>query len=330
MEIIEKQNLRELIFNKISSLDIYGYYMPHSFSLNKLTKNPFLSKDRNPSFIIGNKTGDIIHKAFNSEHKGDCISFVMQMYDITYKEALNKICFDFHLLDVSSVKYEKVIKNLPKIKEEPVKKAPHIAVKTKEFTQKELDYWKAYSITIEDLKQNNIYSPKEIWVNYQKVPILKNELIFCYYYPEIQKWKIYRPLADKKKKWFTNVPFDYIDGINKLTNCDIAFISKSKKDYMVLKKALGLDCIIISQAEDLSCFNDQTIKILKKIKKVYTIFDVDKKGKESSWTLTNLFGFFHCNVPDKYLEENITDFADLAKVYGIDKVTEHFKLKNII
>jgi DNA primase len=97
MEIIEKQNLRELIFNKISSLDIYGYYMPHSFSLNKLTNNPFVSKDKNPSFIIGNKTGDIIHKAFNSEHKGDCISFVMQMYSITYKEALNKICFDFHL-----------------------------------------------------------------------------------------------------------------------------------------------------------------------------------------------------------------------------------------
>ena len=69
MEIIEKQNLRELIFNKISSLDIYGYYMPHPFSLNKLTNNPFVSKDKNPSFIIGNKTGDIIHKAFNSEHK---------------------------------------------------------------------------------------------------------------------------------------------------------------------------------------------------------------------------------------------------------------------
>ena len=59
MEIIEKQNLRELIFNKISSLDIYGYYMPHPFSLNKLTNNPFVSKDKNPSFMISNRYGNI-------------------------------------------------------------------------------------------------------------------------------------------------------------------------------------------------------------------------------------------------------------------------------
>ena len=134
------------------------------------------------------------------------------------------------------------------------------------------------------LKIDKLYDSKfksNEWTNYMEWTHYKNlkkgekyrliiecyefELIFCYYYPEIQNWKIYRPLADKKKKWFTNVPFDYIEGMNRLNNCDIAFISKSKKDYMVLKKALGLSCIIISQAEDLSCFNEQTIEILKKI-----------------------------------------------------------------
>ena len=98
---------------------------------------------------------------------------------------------------------------------------------------------------------------------------------------------------------------------------------------MLLGKAIGNTCMITTQAEDLSCFNEHSIKALND-KEVYTLYDNDTKGKAASWLLTNNYNFKHCNVPDKYLKENITDFADLGKKYGIEYVYNHFKRKNLI
>jgi 5S rRNA maturation endonuclease (ribonuclease M5) len=252
----------------------------------------------------------------------------MQLYNIEYRDALEKIAADFGITD--EVKYKEVIEKLPPAEVIKPKKAPKIIVSTRTFTTQELKYWEEYDQGLEDLKRENIYAPKEIWVNNEKKILIKDEFTFCYYYPEIDRWKIYKPFAKKEFKWFSNVPFDYIENIKNVENCKKVLIAKSKKDKMVLQKALNYDCMITSQAEDLSCFNEESIRILKTCKSVYTVFDNDTKGKSASWTLTNNFAFKHCNVPDKYLVEGITDFADLFRIYGSYRVREQFVKKKII
>lgn len=326
---IRKQLDRELIFSKVSQEQIFRYYYPYKFKLNERCLSCF-KQENNPSMIIGTRSssGEIIFKCFNSSHGGDCITFVMQLYNIEYRDALEKIAADFGITD--EVKYKEVIEKLPPAEVIKPKKAPKIIVSTRTFTKQELKYWEEYDQGLEDLKRENIYAPKEIWVNNEKKILIKDEFTFCYYYPEIDRWKIYKPFAKKEFKWFSNVPFDYIENIKNVENCKKVLIAKSKKDKMVLQKALNYDCIITSQAEDMSCFNQESIRILKTCKNVYTVFDNDTKGKSASWALTNNFNFKHCNVPDKYLVEGITDFADLYKVYGSYRVREQFVKKKII
>lgn len=330
MKVKKQVDLKDLIFEKVSQEQIFRFYYPYDFKLNHLCLSAFV-KERNPSMIIGTKSqdGDIIFKCFNSHHKGDCIVFVKELFSLDYREALEKIAKDFGILEIDNTIYESIIKQLPISKIAKKKTAPDIVVATRSFNNEELSYWNDYYQDEEDLKKEYIFAPKKIWVN--KVPLIikSTELTFCYYYPEIDKWKLYKPFAPKDRKWFTNVPFDYIENINNVQDCQRVFIAKSKKDKMVLSKAIGSNCMITTQAEDLGCFNEHSIECLKN-KEVFTLYDNDTKGKSASWVLTNNFGFKHCNVPDKYLKENITDFADLAKNYSIEYVYNHFKKKNLI
>ena len=180
--------------------------------------------------------------------------------------------------------------------------------------------------------------PREIWRNKKKL-YLGNLLTFCYYYPDINGWKLYRPFAPKKDKntpvhkykWDTNIPFNHVENLDGLEGCEFGMLGKSKKDRMVLMKALETTCIASIQAEDPACVSDRTIQIFKDIPKKYAVMDNDKRGKETSWWLTKEHGFKHVNVPDKFLKEvpPSSDFAALAYNYDLNKVKQHFKNKNI-
>lgn len=332
MKVNKPIDLKKQIEQKVSPEQVFRFYYPYEFRLNDRCRSCFTERDANPSMVIGTKsqTGEVIFKCFNSHHKGDFVSFVMQYFNLDYREALEKIAIDFGIKEDDGKKYQSIISSLPITKDVRQKKAPDIVVATRPFNSEELRYWNEYYQDLEDLKRENIFVPKKIWVNKNPIILKSTELCFAYYYPDIDKWKLYRPFEDKIKKWYTNVNFDFVENINKLQGCDKVLIAKSKKDKMVLQKALNFECMITTQAEDFACFNEQAIEILKTIPEVYTVFDNDTKGKAASWILTNNFGFKHCNVPDKYLKEDITDFADLAKSKGLWKVQEHFKNKKII
>jgi hypothetical protein len=45
---------------------------------------------------------------------------------------------------------------------------------------------------------------------------------------------------------------------------------------------------------------------------------------------TKLFDFGYANVPRKYLAEGIKDWADLAKVHGLETIEKYLINKNIL
>lgn len=325
------------ILSKISTYDIYRYYQG-PFKLNQVMVNKHRG-ERDPSLIIGNKVSDqLTHKDFGDiSWRGNCFSFVQQIFRCDLSMALSIINRDFNL-GLGGVK----VLDLPtiitwKTPEIIVKQSPLIQIVTKKFTKEGWDYWKCYHQGEEDIKAENIYMAKEIWRNKSKIP-MGDLLTFCYYYPTLDKWKIYRPHAPKRDKntpinmwkWDTNVPFDWVEDYNKVLNADLGVLAKSKKDKMVLRKALGIQTIASVQAEDPACLNDSVIKAFSTCKRKVVVSDNDKKGKEFSWWLTKQHGFKHCNVPDKYRDEKCTDFADLSCIYDLEKVTQHFKNKNFI
>jgi hypothetical protein len=330
---------KEAILSKISTFDIYRFYHGN-FKINDVTVNRHRG-EKNPSLIIGNKlTSELTHKDFgNYNWRGDAFHFVEQIHKCDFYEALQRIDRDMNLgISSTPIKGRKVVTwEQP---EEITKKPPFFQIVTLNTLTKEgWDYWGKYYQGEEDIKRENIFMPKEIWRNKKKI-YLGNLLTFCFYYPDIDKWKIYRPFAPTKEKdtpihkwkWDTCIPFDYVENLENMENCSSnGFLAKSKKDRMVLMKALDTQCVASIQAEDPACVSPRCIEIFQNIEKKYAIMDNDKKGVETSWWLTKQHNFKHINVPYKYLIETpkSTDFADLAYNYDLEKVRNHFKNKNI-
>lgn len=322
----------DAILSRISEYDIFRYYMPtHDWKLNVVTYSPF-RKENNPSFVIGNKLGYLSFIDFaDTSRRGDCFNFVQILFNLRDNgEVLKLIDKDFNLGFASGVysdDYKKIVSEY-KQPEEIGKRYSLIQATTRKFTQEELAYWAEYHQDIQDLRDNNIYSIKTLYLNKSKFPLKENELRFGYLYGT--SWKIYRPFADKKSKWMpNNVPITTMDGLQDVEDCKIAFINKSKKDYMVMKKIFPCSCAV--QNEGVGCFSHENVEYLKANSDQQILsFDSDVTGVQNSQQITKLFDFGYCNVPKKYLTEGIKDWADLSRNYGMKTVEQILKQKGIL
>lgn len=323
-----------VILTKISSYDIFKFYMPNNdWQINVVTHSPFRD-ERTPSFIIGNREGldSLSYIDFgNTNFKGNCFNFVMQLYNIpNFIDVLKKIDTDFGLgisTGVVTENYKKIITSYKKPEIKP-KDYSFIQLKTRKFTNEELLYWNDYYQDIDDLKANNVFSISELYLNKKRIVLKNSELRFGYLYNG--NWKIYRPFSDRKWKWMpNNVPITAMDGMEDIKNCHTAFITKSKKDYMVMKKIFPTVCAV--QNEGVGCFSYDNVEyITDNSEKQILSFDSDTTGVNNSIDITNMFGFDYCNVPKKYLPEGINDWADLAKGYGLKVIEDYLITKNII
>ena len=309
---------KELILFKISEFDIYQFYMPHKWEINRKTISPF-RKENVKSFCVFSKDNHLLYKDFaETDFKGDCFKFVQQLFNIvSYQDVFIKIAQDFKIIKNNKIINSEIVQlyKQPDIVE---KQKTIIQVKTKSFTNEELAYWKTYHITLLELEENNVYSIKELYLNKQRV-VLNSDLKFGYF--NNKSWKIYTPFSkDKNLKWFpNNTSITTMYGLENIVDCDVCIITKSLKDYMVLRKVYPYVCAV--QNEGSGCFSEENIKYLKENSKIQILnFDSDAAGVKNSQKLTKQFDFDYLNVSKQHLEEGINDFADLSKQYGLEIV----------
>lgn len=321
----------ENVLKRISEYDIFRYYFKGNWKVNQITYSPF-RQENNPSFLIGNRNGSLSFIDFaDTSKRGDCFTFVKLIYNLyNMDEVLKLIDRDFNLgISTGTLgdDYKKITSTY-KQPEELGKRYSLIQVITRKFTKEELAYWNLYHQDLQDLKDNNIYSVKKVYLNKQLFYLNDNDLRFGYFYDG--NWKIYRPFGDKKHKWVpNNVPITTLEGKENITNCNTALISKSKKDLMVIKKVFP--CVCAVQNEGIACFSEENVRFLKENSdKQILSFDSDVTGVQNSQQITKLFDFGYCNVPKEYLKEEIKDFADLAKTHGLKKIEDYFKQKQLI
>ena len=322
----------QAVLNKISEYDIFRFYMPDkNWKINNATLSPFRNES-NPSFVIGNKRGFLSFIDFGDTSKrGDCFTFVKMLFNLSsIDDVLRMIDKDFglgFLAGTSTDKYKSIQKEY-KQPEDLGKRYSLIQVVTRKFTKEELAYWNQYYQSLDDLRANNVYSIKEMFLNRKRFPLRETDLRFGYLYDG--HWKIYRPFGDKKSKWVpNNVPITAMDGREDIKNCSVAFINKSKKDYMVMKKVFPCCCAV--QNEGVACFSDENVEYLKaNSDRQILSFDADDVGVKNSQMITKLFDFEYANVPRKYLTEGIKDWADLAKEHGLEAIESYLKHKQLL
>lgn len=322
--------LKELIEQKVTHLDLFNYYYPGNFKPNRPCKNVLSHKDENPSMVIYNRNGGVFFKCYNSPQKGDIWKFLMEYFNLSFSESVNMVAKDFGLLENCDKKFQKVLNELPVIKK-TISKPPEIkAVNYKEFPERHLKYLQSYHLTPEDMnfcEDTKVFALKDFYINKKKFSVRSDEVGFIYLVNN-KFIKIYLPERPKGEKWWSNIPFTHIHGLDNLKNCKVGFLTKSIKDGAVIKKFISPHVAII-QAENISSITSKDAEIIKNsVENLYIIMDNDKTGKEASYAFCDLLNAKHINVPDKYFPES-TDFADMVKNIGINSVINHFNEKTI-
>jgi len=338
--VITKPLTKENILNSVTSLQIFEYYLSKRLNIPSTILSPF-RKEHKPSFALYGKNADNIYYADKTTGcKGNSIDFVMQLFEITFFEALVKINIDFNcklLYDSTKYNVDPTKRIIPKKKEvTSVRKI--ITIQSHKdtnnnptFTPSDMKYWSRYSITKTTLTKHNVFSVKDAYLDgNQFMTYVNNNPIFAYlyFYKDSYYYKTYRPLTtDKAFKFYNDfhgVSKYLIHGVKLLPpKGNNLIITKSAKDCMVLD-TIGINSIAV-QSEGISILPHHMEWFRKRWNNIYILYDNDY-NKEQNWgqlhaqKVVNEYPFLqNIQIPDEYTS---TDISDMVAKYSTNATSK--------
>ena len=306
------------LLSKYSEETYMEYYL--GIKVKKgLFRSP-LRQDNTPTCsFYRNKSGELIFHDFSGDFYGNFINVVMRKFNVGYYKAIDIIAKDFGFVKGGSD--VKVAESTTKIKKSD---PANIRVEIKDFTKKELSWWKEYGITKEILKRFHVYSCKNVFLNGELVNTNNNNLIFGYYGGKKDKkelWRIYFP-GRTTYRFLTNWPSKKIQGFTELPkDGKLLVITKSMKDCMTLY-SLGIPAIAPNSEHIF--INDNVLDDLKKrFKYIVVMYDNDLPGISNMRKIKKkhpeLLYYF---IPRKY---DVKDISDFYKKYKKKRTLELIK-----
>ena len=319
---LEPTITKELLLSKYSEETYMSYYL--GIPIKKgLFRSP-LRKDKSPTCsFYRNKNNELIFKDFNGSFYGNFINVVMYKYNQNYHTALRTIAIDFGIINGTTNKISsKILNQTPIIKQT---KTSDIKVEIKDYTTKELNWWKSYGITPKTLNKYKVFSCKSIFLNGSLfLTSSKDSLIFGYYEGKkdnIEYWRIYFPKRENFR-FLSNTPSKLVQGYAQLPKSGkLLVITKSMKDVMVLHE-LGITAIA-PNSENLF-ISDKMLKDLKeRFKYIVVFYDNDLAGISNMNNIKKQHSeLIYCWIPRKYKAKDISDFY---KMYGREQTLNFIK-----
>jgi hypothetical protein len=308
---------KEELINKYSEYDIFRNYIG-DFELGQTYRSPLRRDDDVPSFNVfySRRHHCLLFKDFAGK-RGDCIRLVQEMLSLpSYQAAINQIAQDMS-------KATAFIPTPTSYSHTHEKLECDIKVKRRRWESRDLDYWNLYGISIPTLERFNVIPISAYYVG----DVITNTFDIAYAYLEykdsILTYKIYRPTVDKTKKWRNNNPYGVHAGYTQLPSMgDLLIITKSLKDVMCLYENMHTPAIAV-QSE--TCFIKDTVvdEYRTRFKRVVTLFDNDRQGREQAESYKKLYDIEPIFVPTPY---GAKDFSDLVKLAGKDNAVETIKI----
>lgn len=310
----------DYILSRITEYDIYERYLG-KFKVGFIYNSPF-RKDKNPSFGVfkSKKTGSLLFKDHGNGECGDVIKFASLYTGISdYNKLLEKIVEDLKIKNTTTLK---------NVKEEEFNETI-IGVVRQPWTKVDATYWKQFHISRKTLEKFDVNSIKYYLCNGIVKGIYKDtNPMYCYKVND--RFKIYRPYADKYTKWRNNLTEDDIQGhkqISLLQQKDVLFITKSLKDVMCLYE---MGYTAISPSSESTFIPNKYIEDYKKIyKHIIILFDRDIAGMKNTRKIVNKtkldFIFMHKKFKGKDVSDCIrnTSFEEVKE--WITKQTKKYE-----
>ena len=309
--------VRNLILSKYSEEEIFRHYLPE-FTINKPFSSPFRT-DNNPSFavFIGRDTGKILYHEMLYREVGNCFMLVKNMFNLSYTEALLKICYDLNISN-NFIEAHKIQHNhIKQITYTP--KNLQIGVKHRKWNNDDKIFWSSFNISKAVLLEYKVNPISFIF--YNNTPVKADKLAYCFqeYKDNKLTFKIYQPY-NKKFKWSNNHDSSVWQGWKQLDDkADILIITSSLKDLMSIKNTCNINAIAL-QAETTKPKPHIIDELKSRFKTIYVFYDNDYE-KEQNWgqlyanELCTNFNLKNIVIPS-YFETK--DFSDMIKKHSIE------------
>lgn len=311
---------KEIILNRVSEEQIMEHYL--GIPIQKgLFRSPLRRDDKPTCSFYRDRRGRLIMKDFSGAFSGDAFAVVMEKFQCSYYMALQIIANDFGI-----IRRKDLTKHRPKIEYSGIKfeekESAKIQIQTREFNEKELNWWLSYGITKQTLEKFRVYPVDKAWLNnhlfYQNID---NKLVFGYYggiKDGNELWRLYFSQR-KSYKFISNWKSNQIQGIH--------MIPKEGGEYIVVTKSLK-DCMCLYEfgipaiapcSENLFLTNEQYAGLCKLYKRVYLLYDNDLPGIHAM----NKFHKEHPNLICLKLNRNdAKDISDYRKAFGYKKTLD--------
>lgn len=311
---------KELLLKNHSEEEFMEFYL--GIPVRKGLQISPLRTDKKPTAsFFRNKKGDLIFHDFDGSFYGNFISVVMQLFQCSYYKALKIIAIDFGI-----IKTEVHEPHLPKLKYtgskiEEKQTTSNIQVKLKEFSKKEIDWWKSFGISITTLKKFQVYSCEHSFLNgYYYSSSSDTSPVYGYFgglKDGIDLWRLYMP-TKRTYRFLSNWTSKMLQGSKQLpTTANFLIITKSLKDVMSLYE-LNI-CSIAPCSESVLISEYQIDRLKAKYNKLILFVDNDLAGVKSAKKYKKTYPFLKCIfLKRKYAK----DISDLYKKRGISHFLE--------
>lgn len=270
----------------------------------------FKPEERTPSMCIYYTGTEYKYKDFSSGRHGAGINLVMDLYNLPYYYAINKILNDYE--SKKDNQEQRVFKKVNKYKV-----TSHIK---RNWNELDATFWTQFNIGSTLLNKYNIYPLAEYTLSKDidgeiNTIVTRRNYIYGYFNNSGELCKIYQPYQNDFK--FTNV-LPYIQGSEQLEySKPLLIICSSMKDVMSLD-SLGYDIECVApNSENTMLPRSMLVAYSLKYKGILTFFDNDKAGHDSMLKYKDMYG-----LPGIYLKMS-KDLSDSIKDHGVIKVKQY-------
>ena len=323
MEFISLQPkiTKDFILSKVNQESIMSYYTKHDVNSKKLYTSCLRSDNHVTVGYYKSKSGILYMHDFATNEHIDCWNLVMRLYNCNYYEALKIIAQDFNLVASTFAKTSspKIVESLKETE------SSTIQVQIKDFTEKELEWWKSFGISRKTLKKYKIFSLQHVFLN-GELRFTSSEQcpIYGYYFGKDKNskelWKIYFP-ANKEKgiRFINNLPKKILQGYHQLPKTgELLVITKSMKDCAAMYE-FGISSVS-TPSESTFVLDKQLEEFKQRFKHILVIFDSDKTGLHNMWLIRKKYPELNYFWMPWYLAK---DFTDSIKLVGVENMKEY-------
>lgn len=317
-------NTVESVLSDIDEASLASFYLSELTEIPEIIHSP-LRKDEHPSFRVYSPDGiKIRYYDFGTREKGGIVDLVMNMFHLSFTEALERIQKDVtNCGNIINVKRS----TGRSIKVRSDSTSYMIRTQMRSWEKWDLEYWDSYGVPEKWLKHADIYPISFIFI-VSETGYVRTVKADKYAYTFIERKdgiiteKVYQPYNKEGFKWRSGHDSSVWDLWTKLPKTgENVIITSSRKDALCIWAQTGIPSVSL-QGEGMK-IKPQVMQELKdRFKNVFVLYDNDmnkdiNSGRVDGKKIADEFGVRQIEIPSIY---ECKDTSDLYFKYKGDIV----------